>query len=220
MSNGLRLIGGGLGRTGTQSIAAALRALGVRSYGMRQIIGSRRDLEAWGAVLEGGPTPDWSDLLADRGATIGWPMCFFVEELARAYPDAKVLLTLRDPERWFESLQVAWSSLTKLRALRFVPRVAALLRVVEPVMERVGGAPPTRDAATTAFRAHVAHVREVVPPDRLIEYRVTDGWGPLCQALGVAEPAASFPRINSGSDVLREAGLLLLGQRGGAHSRR
>lgn len=198
-----RLIGVGVGRTGTQSIQAALEILGVPCYGMQAVISSQGHATAWGQALSEGAPMDWESTFDGYGATIGWPMCFFAEELAERYPQAKFLVTYRDPESWFPSLDRSWKALSRMRLFRFVPKVRQVLGVVEPVLSRFGGIPPEHDAAVAAFEAHYQHVRSALPADRLVEYEVSQGWDPLCAALDLAVPDAPFPRANAGDGMLK-----------------
>ncbi len=188
-----RLIGASVGRTGTQSVAAAVGQLGLSCYGMKDVITRGDHAAAWSTALSGGPTPDWEILFAGYDATIGWPMCFFVEQLVSDFPDARFLLTLRDAESWFESIERSWKVLARLRMFRFVPRVRGALSVIEPIMHRLGGVPPDRERAIPAYEQHLAHVRAVIPPERLLAYNITDGWQPLCHFLDVSVPAVDFP---------------------------
>lgn len=205
-----RVFGASLGRTGTQTLTVALQELGLRTYGMRQIIKSPAEQRLWHHALTSKIRPDWQALFADYDATIGWPMCFFTKEFLAAVPEAKFLLSTRDPASWFESLDSAWTTLSRLRSIRFIPRVRGVLSVVEPVMERLGGIPPNRKLAIEAYEAHRAMVRTVVPAERLLEFHISQGWEPLCQFLDLPFPDKQFPHVNAKSDGLRGVVVKLL----------
>ena len=51
--------------------------------------------------------------------------------------------------------------------------------------------------------AYYEHIRDIVPPERLLEYKLGTGWGPLCQFLGKEEPQEEFPRLND-EQVMKE----------------
>jgi hypothetical protein len=99
----LEVIGAGFGRTGTKSLKAALEELGFDPcYHMSELFGHPEHVELWEAAARG-KSVDWNELLGGYRATTDWPACSFYEELMQSYPDAKVILTLRDPNRWYES---------------------------------------------------------------------------------------------------------------------
>ena len=99
----IKVIGAGLGRTGTLSLKVALEELGfARCYHMSEVIAHLQDARVWDAAARGEPV-DWETLFQGYQAAVDWPSCSFYEELMRHYPDAKVVLTVRDPERWYDS---------------------------------------------------------------------------------------------------------------------
>ena len=101
----LRLIGAGLGRTGTSSLQQAIEQLtGGRCYHMVEVFGNREATETWLAAVHG-QMPDWDGFLAGYQATLDWPACRFWRELAEAYPQAPVLLSTRSSaEQWWQSM--------------------------------------------------------------------------------------------------------------------
>lgn len=198
------LFGASLGRTGTQSLAAALEALGIQPYGMKQVLTLPGHTEIWNQALTGEALPEWDAVFKGYGATIGWPMCFFAPELAKAYPKAKFLMMGRDAESWYASVAKSWVVLSQLRRFRFIPRVRGTLSVIEPIMERVGGMPPDRDQGIAAYHAHAERVRAAIPAGRILDYEITQGWAPLCEALGVPVPDKPFPRTNVAGGSLKQ----------------
>ncbi len=202
------LVGASLGRTGTQSLAAALEVLGIRPYRMKEVLTLPGHAEIWSRALraKGGGSPelpDWSEVFSGYGATLGWPMCFFAKDLAEAFPTAKFLMMGRDAESWYESVAKSWTVLSAMRRVRFIPKARQALSVVEPIMERIGGMPPERERSIAAYQRHGEDVRASIPEDRLLEYEVTEGWPPLCAALGVDVPDRPFPRKNTGGEGLK-----------------
>ena len=100
---GLKIIGAGFGRTGTLSLKVALEELGFSPcYHMIEVFERPADIAVWEAAALGKPI-DWKALFAGYQATVDWPACIFYKELMQVYPDAKVLLTVRNPENWYES---------------------------------------------------------------------------------------------------------------------
>lgn len=100
----LQVIGAGFGRTGTASLKNALELLlGRRCYHMSEVLGQPGHVDHWLDVVAG--KPDWDAIFGDYVATVDFPASNYWRELADAFPDAKIVLSVRDPERWFESTQ-------------------------------------------------------------------------------------------------------------------
>jgi len=197
----LRVVGAGLGRTGTNSLKVALeRLLGSPCYHMFEILFEHGEhIPVWRRALQG-DLPDWNAFLAGYVATVDWPAASFWPELAAANPDALVLLSLREsPEAWWRS-----ADRTILEAARRTPRpggdpVAAGVHdlFIECMEARFTDRWRDPDEITAAYQRHNVTVRRAVPPERLIEWRTGDGWGPLCRALGVPVPDEPFPHLNT-----------------------
>jgi hypothetical protein len=196
----LQVIGAGLGRTGTMSLKLALEALGFGPcFHMVEIFRQPRLAALWECAAKGEPM-DWEDVFRGFSATVDWPSCNFYRELANAYPAAKVILTLRDPDSWYESTQKtifadldellddqsnAWARMTKL--------------VIKDFFD---GRLHDRDHVIAVYARHNENVRRIIPKERLLIYEVTQGWGPLCEFLGVPVPGSPFPRSNSTEEFL------------------
>ncbi len=193
----LKVIGAGFGRTGTLSLKSALETLGFGPcYHMIEVWSHPEVADFWERAGEGGDI-DWDEVFGEYGATVDWPGCAFWRELVAAYPDAKVLLSVRDPQRWWESFS---STVLKQMALppSEDPGVRSIQRVgLNVVAQRsFAGYDPEEAGFTAAFEAHNAAVTSGVPADRLLVYRVTEGWSPLCDFLGVPVPDDEFPNVN------------------------
>lgn len=197
----LRVIGAGLGRTGTTSLKLALeRLLGAPCYHMLEVFGHLEHVPLWHAAVRGEPI-DWETLFLGYRAAVDWPAAAFWRPLAERHPDALVVLSLRDPERWWES-----ASDTIFPAILDFPAEAPPgLRgwhamVSDLLAATFDGDPRDRASSIAAHEAHVTSVRRHCPPERLLEWRPEDGWEPLCGALGVAVPPEPFPRANTRED--------------------
>jgi hypothetical protein len=217
----LRVIGAGFGRTGTLSMQAALEQLGFAPcYHYVEVIERRPGrndghLRAWVDFARGRRAMDWRWLFASYQAVVDFPMSAFYAELLEAFPDARVVLTVRDPERWFESFDALVRNLRRLRPGRlFAPKLRATATIFEHLVKRrVFGGRLDRAACIEAFERHRREVVRRVPADRLLVYDVGEGWGPLCAFLGVPEPAAAFPHRNEGEELgARMTRSLLLGE--------
>ena len=188
----LKVIGAGVGRTGTNSLKLALeQLLGGPCYHMHEIFDHKEDIPVWHAAALG-TMPDWNDFLTDWTATIDWPASAFWEEQARANPDAVILLSHRDAEAWWKS-----ASNTIFPASVAAPESRWRDMIFDLFEKRFTRDIENRDAAIAAYEKHNRYVREHAPRDRLVEWQPGDGWSPLCDALGCDVPDTPFPHVNS-----------------------
>jgi hypothetical protein len=203
----LQVVGAGVGRTGTLSLKVALeRLLGGPCYHMAEVFAHPEHVAPWHEAARGG-APDWQALFTGYRAAVDWPAAAFWPELMEAFPDALVVLSVRDADSWwrsangtiFPSIDRAggeWRAMIgDLFANRFTPALT------------------DREACIAAFERHNAEVRRRTPKERLLEWRAAEGWEPLCAALGVPVPEEPFPRVNSSEEFHAR----LAGQVPGAH---
>jgi len=205
---GLALVGAGVGRTGTSSLQQALqRLLGGPCYHMVEVFGHLDGhVEAWRRAVRGGEI-DWTSVLDGYRAIVDWPGAACWRQLAEANPDAVVLLSERDtPEQWWASFEK-----TILEVMRRGSPGTDLdgwyAMGVEMLDADLGPGWDDRDTAIAGYVRRNAAVRAEVPAGRLVEWRPADGWGPLCDALGVPVPDEPFPATNSTGDFRTMAGL-------------
>jgi hypothetical protein len=199
----VRVVGAGLGRTGTLSLKLALeKLLDGPCYHMMELFSRADDVPVWHAAARD-ESVDWHGLLADYRACVDWPGASFWPELHEAFPDALVLLSVRDAESWWGS-----ASETIFPRIRSLPADAPPpfqdwhCMVTDLIANRFRGDITDRASSIAAFEAHNERVRQSVPADRLLEWRATDGWEPLCAALDLPVPDEAFPRANSREDFL------------------
>jgi hypothetical protein len=205
MSN-LRVIGAGLGRTGTHSLKLALeKLLGARCYHMAEVFGRPQDIPIWHAAANG-ERVDYRKLFEGYAAAVDWPPAGFWAQIADVFPDAIILLSVRDADSWWKS---ASSTIFAMHQREPRPDDDPAFR---PMIAAMFGKTFTPDfldeaKAKAAFDRHNAEVRAHAPANRLVEWRATDGWGPLCAALGVPVPAEPFPLTNTSEQFRARAGL-------------
>lgn len=195
----LSVIGAGLGRTGTLSMKRALEILGFGPcHHMEEVMAHPEQIPVWHAAGRG-EAVDWEKLLAGYRSTVDWPSAQFWAELAAQFPKAKVVLTRRDPERWYESFSNTILKLLQAPGPAPNPTVGAILDMCRDVIVRraFDGRLDDPAAIKAAFERHNASVEAALPPDRLLVFEVAQGWAPLCKFLGVPVPATPFPRVNS-----------------------
>jgi Sulfotransferase domain len=201
----LAVIGAGFGRTGTMSLKLALEQLGLGPcYHMTEMVKNPSHPAQWSAAGRGEPV-DWRQLFGRYRCTVDWPGCHFYRELMQEYPEAKVILTVRDPQSWYDSvantlysLKTATDSYLSARASSPDPAQKPSILYSNRIWdETFGGRFEDRDYAIEVFERHNAEVIASVGPDRLLVYQVSEGWQPLCTFLGIAEPDSPFPDVNS-----------------------
>lgn len=192
----LEVVGSGLGRTGTKSLQTALNMLGLgRCHHMVEVFERPESMALW--IQAGAGKPDWDAIFEGYRSMVDYPGAAYWRELAAYYPNAKVLHSVRDPDRWFDSTQ----------ATIFAPNGGVDRALSEPdspmaaFFRSFSGrfAEYIHDRAwmTDYFRRHTEEVKATVAPDRLLIYEVGSGWEPLCKFFGVPVPAEPYPSENS-----------------------
>jgi hypothetical protein len=203
----IRLIGAGLGRTGTMSLKRALeQLLGGTCHHMMEVWSHPDEIAAWDDALHDRPV-DWHGLLGGYSAIVDYPGAAVWRELADAFPDAPVLLSTRSSaQAWYDSAAATIFESSKWKATDDAGRRQKAM--IAAVFERSIGV-PLDDAAgvMAAYDAHNAAVRATIAPQRLFEYQPGDGWSPLCAALGLPEPTDAFPHTNTREEFRKRAGL-------------
>jgi hypothetical protein len=211
----MQLIGAGLPRTGTLTQKVALEMLGLKPcYHMVNILSDLSRVPLWQAALDG--DPDWERIFGDSQATVDWPGGFFYRELLDAYPDAKVLLSVRDPMKWEHSMrETVWACyfgpsliahMSLATAIVDEPWRAYLRLMTEMLWEGRGTLSDRHTEPGGMAKAMVRHTEAVkrdVPSDRLLIWDPLDGWEPLCRFLDVDVPSAPLPRLND-TDTFQE----------------
>ena len=196
----LQVIGAGFGRTGTLSLKLALERLGFGPcYHMVEVFRNPDAVEWWNAAADG--RPDWARIFTGYRACVDWPAATFYAALAETYPQAKVILTTRDPEDWFRSTQAT-----------IFPREtppdtdAPFDQMFRKVIGRLfDQRMREHDHVIDVFNRHNAEVKQRIPPARLLEYNVAEGWTPLCEFLGVPVPDEPMPRTNTTEEFQKRA---------------
>ncbi|WP_051839766.1 sulfotransferase family protein [Streptomyces sp. NRRL F-5126] len=201
------VIGAGYGRTGTLSLRTALERLGFAPcYHMIEVLRDPDQLPRWSRALASDPV-DIAGVLDGYRASVDFPTSMYWREQLAAWPDAKVVLTVRDPHRWYASAKETIFSMDRPDTDHPDPEIRELRRFMgQELMPRVmdvGADRPLNELdeeeAVAAFERHVADVRATVPPEQLLVFQVKEGWEPLCAFLGVPVPDEEFPRVNEAS---------------------
>jgi Sulfotransferase domain len=206
----MRVIGAGLPRTATTTQLAVLEQLGFGPcYHMRDLLADLdTGLPLWEAVADG--TPDWEQIFGDSRSTVDWPSARYYRELMDYYPDAKVLLSVRDGQAWARSMQgTVWGIFHGDSVIHHVCEARAALdpqwRDYMRLMRRMtwdeGGALAGDTSSTEGLIEAMDRwndtVRAMVPADRLLAWDPSDGWEPLCEFLEVEIPSEPLPQLNT-----------------------
>ncbi|MBT8078126.1 MAG: sulfotransferase family protein [Gammaproteobacteria bacterium] len=198
----LEVIGAGFGRTGTTSLQAALEILGyVKCYHMSDVYRAGEG-EKW-LRKASGENVSWDELLNGVSAAIDWPVASYYKELVELNPQAKVLLTVRDEDSWYRSLQATLYSYYKLipRWRQWLsPKLRNRITLQEVLVWNgvFNGRVEDAEYAKKIYRDHNEEVKRTVPADRLLVVDLTKGWEPICEFLGKPIPKDTpFPHINT-----------------------
>jgi hypothetical protein len=195
----LKVVGAGFGRTGTLSLKTALEKLGFGPcYHMMEVFPRPDHVRMWHA-LAFEKSMDWDLLFAGFRATVDWPSARWWREIAAHYPDAKVLLSVRDPEAWYKSMIDTIYQPMKSPPPDSAPELVRLQ--TEMVRKSILGETfsnrfEDRAHSIEVFKRHNQEVRDTIDPARLLEFDVREGWAPLCRFLEVPIPDEQFPRLN------------------------
>lgn len=186
----LEIIGAGFGRTGTESMKRALEMIGYGPcYHMYEVMPHKERYETWQGIYDGDINPDWDVVFDGFKATVDWPAARYWRELAEHYPKAKIVLTYRDAESWYASMEK--TILTFLRDPEKTEGMAARLRrdVFEDEVHN-------RDHVISVYERNVTAVQNAFGSDRLLTYELGSGWEPLCRFLELDIPSDPYPSGN------------------------
>jgi hypothetical protein len=205
----LRVVGAGVGRTGTHSLKIALeQLLGAPCYHMLEVFQHPEHVPQWHGAVRG-EAPDWNALFDGYAAAVDWPAGAFYEELSAVYPDAQVVLSRReDPEAWWRSANATiFSAIGRVGGVSGQGATPLDEMILDLLGLRFTEDWRHHDGAVAAYTRHLDEVRARVPPDRLVEWCPGDGWEPLCAGLGIAVPDQPFPHVNTTAEFRAMTGL-------------
>ena len=208
----LQIIGAGFGRTGTLSLKDALEQLGFSPCHHMREVGSRAQIDHWYAACHG-EKPDWDRVFQGYRAACDWPSSAYWEELCNHFPDAKVILTVRDPKRWYQSTAETIYPISTTLPRWLVWAIPRLRRWQTMVIGTIwngifDGRFEDEAHAIRVFEENSEQVKRLVAPDRLLVFEAKDGWEPLCAFLGVPVPDGPYPHVNEAARMKRAAKVL------------
>ena len=202
---GLEIIGAGFGRTGTTSLKQALEHLGYPCYHMEEVVKhyDRGHVQHWDDKFSGEPGRPYDEIFEQYTATVDFPACSFYRELMEAYPDARVLLSVRDSEAWWKSFEALMKTAGTTRYFFVVPPMRRFYKMILKLQQYVFGGPLGKESYIQSYETHNAEVITKVPAEKLLVYNVKEGWEPLCKWLEVSVPDIPFPHANAGMDDVK-----------------
>jgi len=206
----VRVIGAGFGRTGTWSMKAALEEIGFGPCFHMIDLMPHPDRAAHFLAALGGERNDWNATFEGYRATVDWPACTFYEDIMATYPEAKVILSVSDSEKWYESAKKTIYALKEAAERGELqgqgpgapPEVLAMIRTLiwDTTFQ---GRFAEKDFAIGVFERWNEEVKQTVPADRLLVYEIQQGWEPICDFLGAEVPDSTFPHLND-ADTFRQ----------------
>lgn len=211
----LKVIGTGLGRTGTYSLKLALEQLGFgKCYHMVELFQQPERLKYFKRA-EKGESVDWNELFHGYNSAVDYPVARYYKQISRFYPEAKIIHTLRDPESWFESASstIFWASkpysLKILKLAVHLPfshearkRIPVLLYNRKLSELEFGRDLKNKEKIISRYNRHFEEVVKTISADRLLLFDPVNGWEPLCGFLDVTVPSNPYPKSNSRKEFL------------------
>jgi hypothetical protein len=215
----MKCLGVGFGRTGTLSLQSALNDLGAGPcFHMLDLIqgeNKERDLPFWVKIADGEPV-DWQEVFEPWEATVDWPAASRWRELIDVFPEAPVLLNIREFDGFYESCKntilavklAAQRGEVKQDTNREMP-APELWGVIEKLIWQgdFQGRFEDREWVRQMYYDRIEEIKDTVPSERLTVWKLGDGWGPLCEMLGVDEPDEPFPHLHDTNEFRSEFGL-------------
>jgi len=222
----IKVIGSGMGRTGTHSLKLALEQLGFsKCYHMMELF-NNPDGIAYFNKAEAGEQVDWDSLFTGYQSAVDYPVARYYKEVFAKYPDAKVIHTVRDPESWYKSCTetIFWASRPSAgRMVKMMVQLpfSSVLRKRLPILKyngkilsgEFGNDLSNKAEVIKRFNAHTEAVQKQIPKEKLLVYNVKEGWEPLCKFLGVAVPTTPFPVSNTADEFKQRVAHIAKGAR-------
>lgn len=200
----IEILGAGFGRTGTYSLKCALEILGKGPcYHMYEVGKHKEHVSLWSDAIEHNYC-DWEALFRGYKAAVDWPTVSFLPQLLVQYPKAKVILTTRDPNEWYESARNTIFNAMEMSYrnpdLESRKRTEMSKRLI--LDKLFSGRYKDKDYCISVYTQHIQSIEKLIPNEKLLMFSVAEGWAPLCWFLQVPIPAVSFPYANDRESFL------------------
>lgn len=209
----MKIIGAGFGRTGTKSLQLAIEKLGFgKCYHMEELLRNPEGVKHWTNAYKE-KSVRWEELFKNYQSIVDFPGSMYYKELADYYPESKVILSVRDPERWYNSVRSTIYSFDpgpaiKIRMLLMMPFSTTARNLFKVILlndksiwkKFFEGRFKDKEYAINKFNNHIEEVKKVIPKDRLLIFEAKDGWAPLCKFLNTEIPNEPYPNSNKQND--------------------
>ena len=204
----LKVIGVGFGRTGTLSLKVALEHLGFGPcHHMKEVMLNNAQAE-WFSQASRGIEVDWQKIFKKYSSAVDWPAAAYYQELADTFPEAKIVLGIRDPDTWYKSVS---NTIFKVipnfpKWVRFIfPRSDKVFNMIEKTIWQgeFSGQFEDKRFAIQVYNDRIETIKKAFPPERLLIHSSKDGWKPLCEFLDVAIPVTPYPWLNDSAKIKR-----------------
>ena len=194
----IQVIGAGFGRTGTKSLKSALEQLGFEKCYLMVEVNEHNHKHEWLKAHRGQPI-NWDVLFNGFKATVDWPSCNLWREQLKHFPDAKIILSLRDSASWYESIMNTIYPYSKQSLDSEDPQLHYSGKwAFEIIWDRIfDGRLNEREFVIDKFNRHNQSVIEETPSEKLLIFEAQNGWEPLCDFLGVPVPDTHYPHTNT-----------------------
>ncbi len=201
-------------RTGTLTQKLALEMLGLGPcYHMVDVLADLEQAKLWDRALDG--EAPWDEIFKGFNSTVDWPGGYFYRELIDVYPEANVVLSVRDPESWERSMrETVWAvrhgeSLVRLLSsaqAHVNPQWQAFLNMIDRLIWQGDGTfaagHERPEQLIEGMERHTMEVKRAVPAERLLVWNVAEGWEPLCAFLELPVPDVPLPHVNDRTEFL------------------
>lgn len=205
----LQVIGSGVGRTGTHSLKLALEQLGFgKCYHMMELFQHPEGL-IYFQKAERGEAVDWDKLFEGYKSAVDYPVAKYYKQIIAAYPNAKIIHTMRDAESWYQSAMetIFWATkpsagrmlklLIKMPFSSTIRKRLPILKFDGAMVDNIFGKDlKNKQEVIRRYNAINEETLNYLPKDRSLVYEVKQGWEPLCNFLNVPVPPTPFPRSN------------------------
>ena len=210
----LRVIGAGFGRTGTLSLKVALEKLGFGPCHHMKEVMKNQDQTEWFHRASKGEKVDWHKVFEEYQSAVDWPAVAYYEELADEFPNAKIILGIRDTDAWYQSVkETIYTVIPNFpKWIRLVlPRVNKALDMINRTVwiREFSGRFEDKEFAVDVFNNHIELVKKIIPAERLLIHSAKEGWQPLCDFLGVPVPNEPYPWINESINFKRNLRIII-----------
>lgn len=217
----VKTAGTGLGRTGTYSLKLALEHLGFgKCYHMTELFQYPEGVRYF-RQAERGDKVNWEKVFYRYNSTVDYPGARYFEQITDHYPEAKVIHTYRNPDEWYESALRTILAARNLKLKQFIKfaflfpfsvnvqkRLKAFLYSRRLIELEFGTDYTDKKKIIRKYEQHTENVIKKINPSRLLLYKVSDGWEPLCRFLGVPVPSEKFPFTNTHDEFMNKIDII------------